>query len=141
VEEQIFQTIIDKNTITVPVTLVEHRIKTLIKRAQSVLERQGIVQPNDPQAEAALRDKVRPQAEKDVRLSYLLKAIAEQEKLEQVDSDFEDLKKKALAENKDQSEQVEKYFLEHRTTIRASLIEGKVIEFLKNNAKIKTVTE
>jgi trigger factor len=139
-EDQIFQALLDRNTFSVPPTLVEQRTLSLIRRTRQALERQGLVQPNDPKAEEALRERVRPQAEKDVRLSYLLKAIAEQEKLEDVGSDIDALKKKALEESKDKQETVEKYFKEHLTSIRASLIEGKVIEFLKKNAKIKTVT-
>jgi trigger factor len=141
VEDQLFQTLLDKNSFSVPPSLVEHRIKNLIRRAQQSLERQGLMAPNDPKAEEALRDKVRPQAEKDVRLSYLLKGVAEQEKLEDIQTEIEALKKKALEETKDKAEAVESYFKEHLSSIRASLIEGKVIEFLKKNAKIKTVTE
>ena len=87
-EDQLFQALLDKNTFSVPPTLVEHRIQTLIQRARTRLERQGMPQPNDPKTDAALREKVRPEAEKDVRLSYLLKAIAEQEKLENVDAEL-----------------------------------------------------
>jgi len=141
VEEQIFQGLLDKNTFTVPPTLVENRINALIRRTKLALERQGLVQPNDPKADAALRERVKPQAERDVRLSYLLKAIAEQEKLESVDEEIASLKKKALEESKDKQENVDKYFQEHLVSIRASLIESKVIDFLKKNAKIKTVTE
>ncbi len=141
VEEQIFQGLLDKNTFTVPPTLVEHRTTALIRRTKTALERQGLVQPNDEKADQALRERVKPQAEKDVRLSYLLKAIAEQEKLENVDEEIESLKKKALEETKDKKETVDNYFKEHVVSIKASLIESKVIEFLKKNAKIKTVTE
>ena len=140
-EDQIFQVLLDKNEFSVPPTMVEHRIKALISRAQRMMERQGLSKATDPQAEAAIREKVRPQAEKDVRLSYLLRAIAEQEKLEDVTTELEALKTKALTESQDKKEAVESYFKEHLTSIRASLMENKVIEFLKKNAKIKTVTE
>jgi trigger factor len=139
-EEQLFQALLEKNTFAVPPSMVEHRIQNLIARTRRMLERQGIPQPSDPKTDEALREKVRPQAEKDVRLSYILKGISEQEKLENVDTEFNDLKKKALEENKDQAG-VDKYFKEHLVSIRASLIESKVIDFLKKNAKIKTVTE
>jgi trigger factor len=136
-EEQLFQSLLEKNTFDVPASMVEHRTQTLIKRARTQLERQGIVQPNDPNADAALREKVKPQAERDVRLSYLLKGIAEQEKLEDVTTEFENLKTKAIEETKDKPEAVETYFKEHLVSIRASLIESKVIDFLKKHAKIK----
>ena len=102
---------------------------------------QGLVAAGDKQAEETLREKSRPQAEKDVRLSYLFKSIAAQEKLEATHEDVDVLKKKALEETKDNPTQVDKYFLERDLAIRASLTEGKVLEFLKNNAKIKAAKE
>ena len=140
-EDQLFQALLDKNSFEVPPTMVEHRTQNLVKRNRSMLERQGLKLPNDPKADEALREKVRPQAEKDVRLSYLLKGVAEQEKLEDVSKEFEELKQKALSESQDKKDAVENYFKEHLVSIRASLLESKVIEFLKKNAKIKTVTE
>jgi trigger factor len=141
VEEQIDQALLDNHPFSVPPTLVEERTRTLTHRALSNLQRQSLVAPGDKQAEETLRAKSRPQAEKDVRLSYLFKSIAAQEKLEATQSDVEELKKKALEETKDNPQSVEKYFQERDLAIRASLTEGKVLEFLKNNAKVKTAKE
>lgn len=137
-EEQIYQGLLDNNAFSVPPTLVEDRATTLTRRAMQSLSRQGLVQPGDAQAEKTLAEKSRPQAERDVRLSYLIKAIAAQEKIEALDADVEVLKKKALEESKDQAENVEKYFREHDDSIRLSLKEGKVLDFLKANVKIKS---
>ncbi len=136
-EEQIYQALLDNNIFSVPPTLVEDRAVSLTRRAISQLSRQGLVQPNDPQAEKTLMEKSRPQAERDVRLSYLIKAIAAQEKLEAVEADVQALKKKALDESKDQSDNVEAYFKEHAHAIQVSLTEGKVLDFLKAGAKVK----
>jgi trigger factor len=141
VEEQLFQALLDTNSFPVPPTLVEERTKSLTQRALNNLMRQGLVQQGDAQAEKTILEKSKPQAERDVRLSYLLKSIATQEKLEAADSDIEDLKKKSLEENKDRADQVQKYFNEHAASIRASLTEGKVLEFLKKSAKIKAAKE
>jgi len=141
VEEQIDQTLVDNHKFSVPPTLVDERTRTLTHRALSNLQRQGLVAAGDKQAEVTLREKSRPQAEKDVRLSYLFKSIAAQEKLEATQADVEALKKKALEETKDNPQSVEKYFQERDLAIRASLTEGKVLEFLKNNAKVKTAKE
>lgn len=141
VEDQLFQSLLDDHRFSVPPTLVEERIRTLLQRTRQRLERQGLLQPNDPQAESALRDNVRPQAEKDVRLSYLLKAIAAQENLEAKEEDMDTLRKKALEENKEKTDAVETYFKDRDLAIRASLTEGKVLDFLKRHAKIKVVNE
>jgi len=136
-EEQIYQALLDNNSFTVPPTLVEDRAVTLTRRAMQSLSRQGLVQPGDAQAEKTLAEKSRPQAERDVRLSYLIKAIAAQEKIIATDADVDALKKKALDESKDQAENVEKYFKEHDDSIRISLAEGKVLDFLKAHVKLK----
>lgn len=141
VEEQIYQALLDGNSFPVPQSLVEERAQTLTKRAISQLARQGLIKPDDAQAQKTLSEKSRPQAEKDVRLSYLLKSIASQEKLEANQEDVDKLKQKALEENKDQTAQVEKYFAERDLSIRASLTEGKVFEFLKTNAKTKATKD
>lgn len=141
VEDQIFQFLLDNHRFSVPPTLVEERTRALIQRARASLERQGLLQPNDAQAETALRERVRPQAEKDVRLSYLLKAIAAQENLEATTQDIDKIKKDALEDAKTKADEVEKYFQEHDHTVRATLTEGKVMEFLRNNARIKTTSE
>ncbi|MFA5976006.1 MAG: trigger factor [Elusimicrobiota bacterium] len=141
VEDQIHQGLIDNHKFDIPPTLVVERVQTLTQRALSHLQRQGLVQAGDKQAEATILEKSRPQAERDIRLSYLLRAISVQEKLEATEADVQELKKKALAENKDQSESIEKYFQERDLSIRASLTEGKVLEFLKNNAKVKTAKD
>jgi len=141
VEEQIFQALVDAHKFAIPPTLVEERVGTLTRRALSNLQRQGLVASGDKQAEETIREKSRPQAEKDVRLSYLLKAIAAQEKLEAGQADVDELRKKALEETKDKPENVDKYFQERDSAIRASLTETKVLDFLKKNAKIKVAKE
>jgi trigger factor len=137
-EEQLHQALLEENVFSVPPTLVEERTRALTQRALANLIRQGLVKEGDAQAAQTLLEKSKPQAEKDVRLSYLLKSIAAQEKLDATEADILELKNKALAENKDKTADVEKYFQEHNYSILASLTEGKVLEFLKNTAKIKT---
>ncbi len=137
-EEQIFQALLDHHKFSIPQTLVEERTQTLARRMVSNLQRQGLIGQSDPQTEKTLQEKCRPQAEKDVRLSYILKAIAAQEKLEAGQADLDELKNKALSETKDNPASVDKYFQERDLAIRASLTESKVLDFLKKNAKIKS---
>ena len=137
VDDQLYQALVDHHAFTVPTTLVEERNHALTQRAIQNLSRQGLISAEDAKAQATLKEKTRPQAEKDVRLSYLLKAIAAQEKLEAVDADVEELRKKALDDKDAKPAEIDKYFQERDLSIRASLTEGKVLEFLKKHAKIK----
>jgi trigger factor len=137
-EDQLFQALIDNHSFSVPATLVEERNRALTQRALYNLSKQGLVSAEDAQAQATLKEKTKPQAEKDVRLSYLLKAIATQEKLDATAADVEDLHKKALDDKDAKPAEIDKYFQERDLSIRASLTEGKVLDFLKKHAKIKT---
>jgi len=136
-EDKLYTALLDEHTFNVPTSLVDERNKALAQRALYNLARQGLVSMEDKKAAATLEEKSRPQAEKDVRLSYLLKSIANQEKLEAGNEDVEELKKKALAEKEANAAEIEKYFQERDISIRASLTEGKVLDFLKKHAKIK----
>lgn len=137
VEDQLYQALIDNHSFAVPTALVEERNRSLTQRALHNLSRQGLISAEDAQAQATLKEKTRPQAEKDVRLSYLLKAIAAQEKLDATDADVEELRKKALDDKDAKPAEIDKYFQERDLSIRASLTEGKVLDFLKKHAKIK----
>jgi len=138
VEDQLYQYLVDNHTFSVPQALVEERNRALTQRALYNLSKQGLVSTEDQQAQATLKEKTRPQAEKDVRLSYLLKAIAAQEKLEATGGDVEELRKKALDDKDAKPAEIDKYFHERDLSIRASLTEGKVLDFLKKHAKVKT---
>ena len=137
-EDKLYDALLAEHDFKVPPTLVAERNRALTQRSLYNLARQGLVSVQDKQAEATLLEKTKPQAEKDVRLSYLLKAIATQEKLEAGEADIEELKKKALGEKDADVKEIEKYFREKHASVIASLTEGKVLDFLKANAKIKS---
>jgi FKBP-type peptidyl-prolyl cis-trans isomerase (trigger factor) len=105
------------------------------------LVRNGLISPDDVASDAALKEKVRPQAEKDVRLSYLFKSVAVQEKIDVTPEDINEMKEKTLASNADNKEAVEKYFTENDLAIRASVLEKKIVDFIKQHAKMKVVED
>ena len=80
------------------------------------------------------------EAEKNVRLSYILNSICVEEKIEVSDNDLEEAKKKMLDANSERKEDVEIYFKKNKTNILASIKEDKIFRFLVDNAKI-TETE
>ena len=80
---------------------------------------------------------IHEEAEKDVRLSYILNAIYLSENLTVVDADIEAEKNKMRTSNPGKESAVNKYFIEKKENIMLSLKEQKLFEFLINNAKIK----
>jgi len=80
------------------------------------------------------------EAEKNVRLSYILNGIYTQEKLTVSEEDLLADKQKMLDSNPTRKDDVEKYFNENKENISAALKEEKIFKFLIDNAKI-TETE
>ena len=76
------------------------------------------------------------EAEKNVRLSYILNGICVEEKIEVSDKELDDEKQKMLDSNPTRKEDVENYFKENKANIAASLKEEKIFKFLLDNAKI-----
>ena len=87
------------------------------------------------QAEASDK-KYAEEAEKNVRLSYILNGICIDEKIEVGDKELDEEKQKMLDSNPTRKEDVENYFKENKANIAASLKEEKIFKFLVDNAKI-----
>ena len=81
--------------------------------------------------------RMQPSVEKDLRIGYLVHAIAKKENLVATEQDLQTELKKALEQNPKQKTQIEKFFTERKEEILASLNEKKVFEYLKTNAKVK----
>lgn len=140
VERQIVDSLLDSNKFDVPESIVLQQKQYLIKRMSDYMKSQGA---NDEfiakQVEASDKNYAQ-EAEKNVRLSYVLNSICIEEKIEVSDKDLEEEKKKMLDSNPTRKEDVENYFKENKTNIAASIKEDKIFKFLVDNAKI-TETE
>lgn len=137
VEKQVVEYLVEKNVFEVPKSLIAHQKESLVERMKEYMQKQGAPKEYiDKQAE--LGDaKFNEEAEKNVRLSYILNTIYTNEKLEVTEQDLEEEKKKMKEANPGRDEAVEKYFSDHKANISISLKETKLFKFLFDNAKIK----
>lgn len=132
--QQIDQALLEANKFPVPPTLAEHQLEQTMHRVLRRLGMRGL-----PEAETAkLREKLRSQSEDEVRLSFVLEAVARQEKISVGDEDFQkELDKNlAQAENEDQKKDVREFFSQRKDGILSSLKDRKVLEFVRKSAKI-----
>ena len=75
IEKQIVEYLIEKNKFEVPQSLVEHQRENLINRMREYMQNQGAPKEFiDKQAEQG-QEKFKEEAEKNVRLSYILNSI------------------------------------------------------------------
>ena len=135
-ETQMMDHLVKENEIPVPDSLVEMQLSSLLERAKDMMLRQGM-KPDTDGKEAGLREKYRPQAERQVRVSYILSGIAKQENLAATDAEVGLELEKYKAKNPERAKDVEAYFAEHGDHVRAQMTDEKVVKFITENAKIK----
>lgn len=119
-----------------PPSLVAGQLERLTQRVQEQL-----VGPNRelPQEEfQKLSEKLAPRAEAEVRLSFLLRKIAEAEKIETTQQDLDGELNRALEESpsEDRKRGIRKFFEEHADEIKGMIRDRKVVGFIKENAAI-----
>lgn len=141
-EQQITDKLLEDNKFQVPLSLIEKQVETLVHRQRSRLSRQGIPEKDQSALLDGLKGDVRIQAEKDVRLAFILNAVSEHEKIDVTDEDVT----KKIDEIVAKSHPNDRPTLEK--TLRGSYIEqmrqdmrdSKLFDFLINVSKIKDIS-
>lgn len=141
VEKQVMDHLVAANVFPVPESLVEDQLNHLLERMAEYYHRQGLPssawEKNLPQ----WREKYKEEAERNVRLSYILNAIGKDEKIEVTDEDLAKEQDEVKKANAGKEADVEKYFTEHTNDIKSRMREEKIYKFLLDNAKIKEETK
>jgi len=135
-DRQIMDFLLEKNKFEVPQSLVRSQKGVLEERMANYMKSQGAPQEYIDQQIVAESKKFMEEAEKNVRLSYILNSIYENEKLALTDADFESEKTKMKEAYPGKESSVEKYFAEKKEDIAISLKEKKLSDFLLANAKV-----
>ena len=84
-------------------------------------------------------ERIRPSVEKDLRLGYIVHAIAKKENLEATQADWKAELDKSLssADKKTDTTKIKAFFDERKDQILATITERKVFDYLKKEAKYK----
>lgn len=139
-EKQVIEGLLSRNLFEVPPSQIEQRAKDLTGHLKKFLMERGAAMSDWEPNEAKMMDKNRPEAERQVRTSYILGRLLEAEKIVVSDEDL-DGKVKSLVENSTvgQRADVEKWTNERRENIRAQMREEKLFDFLIQNANVTDV--
>jgi trigger factor len=140
VEKQMLGHLVTANDIPVPDSLVEEQLNHLLKRMEEYLRRQGMNRDEWNKNIDRWREKYRPEAERNVRVSYILTGIGEAEKLNVSDEDLAAELQRLKNASPERQEDTEKYFAEHKARIASNLREDKILKFLLDNARVKEET-
>ncbi|MGA9524193.1 MAG: trigger factor [Myxococcaceae bacterium] len=135
--DQLIDKLLEKNAFEVPRAMVDRGVQLMLESAIRNMASQGL----DPRQLnfdfQALREEIRPRAEKEVKGSLLLEAIAEKQGLQATDEDVEKKLEQLAEENSIALSQVRKQFRDpdSRESLALRIREEKTIEFLKSRAK------
>jgi trigger factor len=136
VTAQIEDALIKNNTFDMPESLVEYHTHIAV---ENFIKRMFAGQKTEftEENKKAFAARMRPTVEKDLRIGYIIHAIAEKEKLQAAEADWQTELDKAIAANPKDEKKVREFFTDKKQDILASLDERKTFEFLKAKAVIK----
>lgn len=136
-EKQLIDGLLQRNLFSVPASQVEERTKHLTEQLKHFLREQGASEEEWKTNQDKMLERNRPEAERQVRLSYILGKIIEEEKLTVSDSDVEvQVRKIVDSIAPERRSDAEKWMDGRRDTLRAQLREERLFDFLIQNAKV-----
>jgi trigger factor len=138
-EEQIRQGLLEKNPFEVPRTLVDREVVSMIEDTAGRLVSQGIDLKKVSLDFEKMKERYAPNAERSVRLSLLLAAIAEKEGIDVPYSEIEAEMKEMAARSGIEYEKIREMYgdEERMDNLRNRLLEKKAMAYLLESAVAK----
>lgn len=136
VSQQLEEALLKSNKIPLPPSLVEAQLEHMLERARSQF--MGPKGKFTEKQEAELREKLRPRAEDELRIAYLIPAIAEKEKLkvEAADVATELEKNLASADTEAKKDEVRRFFEQKKESVESMLRDRKAMLFIREKAVV-----
>ena len=138
VENGILNKLIDNHAFKVPSGFVSRQLELMVEDAKKRLESKGLKREELDKRDAELREKFKGDAERQVKLLFVLDAIATAEKIDTNDADLAEAYKAMAAQAGKTEEFVREHYEKEELVdnLRDKIREGKTIRFLLDNAKI-----
>lgn len=142
-EEKLIISLIKNNPITVPQTRVDSRLNYLVARAKSYITQQGFELSKVGLSDDELRKKYQDESRKQVQLSYIFNAISKKENIQVTEEEIAEEMENIVNATKESASsgdkvKVKEYLMKNKEGIFQKLMERKIFNFLKENAKIIT---
>lgn len=142
-EEQCLQALLQSHAVPLPPSLIEEQQRAALDSFAQRLQEQGVHEAEIAKKLEEARPEAHQEAERRVRLFFLIEAVARQQKLFVTEGDIAaELRAIAAANSTDgrtiTAEQVREHLEQENRLgeLRLSLLERKVRDFLRENAKI-----
>jgi len=135
----LLQELIRRNPFECPSAMIERGVDMMIQGGIDRMARQGIDVRQLGMDFDNLRGEMRPKAEEEVRGSLLLEAVADKEKIEPTEADFQKRLEELAKENEVPVERVKEIFrrADQREGLMMRLREEQTVAFLESKAQIE----
>lgn len=135
---QLENALVAANTFELPQSLVEEYTESSL---HNFVHSMTQLDPHKLTAEQhkMFEERIRPSVEKDLKIGYIVHAIAKKENLQATEADWQAELDKSLADNKQTADEkkIKTFFTERKDQIIATLTERKVFDYLKKEANYK----
>jgi len=139
VQNDLISSLIEKNPFDLPPSLTNREIEYMITEAQRDLSLQGLSLDKLRISPDELRERYREKAERRVRASLLLEALAKKEGIVVKDEEVEERLKLIAIRTRQEVEKIKAYYQKEEKieSLKMQLLEEKSLDFLTEKAKIK----
>lgn len=137
-QNEILESLAKSSSFALPKGMVERRLSQLVEQALRNMLYQGTRQEDALKEKDAIREKLKSEAEKQVRLSFILDEIATREKLEVTEKDLEQKFEDIAREVKQPKERVIEYYAKEHLVegLAVQVLNQKTARFLREKAEI-----
>ncbi len=137
-ENQLLNKLMDDNVFSVPSSFVKRQLEQMVENAKRKLQEKGFKKEELDKKDAEFREKFKKDAERQVRLLFILDEIARNEKIEVERKDVEDAFKAIAAQVGKSEEEIKAYYEKEDLVdnLEEKVREEKTIAFILKNAKI-----
>ena len=140
VESQLLDELMKKAKFDVPAGMVERRLNALVEEGIRTLVYRGLSEEEAKKKRDELRSKLGPQAERDVRVSFLLDEIAKRENITASEPDLEERYRKWSERFKRPLEEIKSFYAQDddkKASLMYQVEQEKTIQWIKNKAVMK----
>ena len=143
VEKQVVDRLLEGNPFPVPASMVQRHTEFLLNRQRERLGQQGLSKEDSEKMIERLKADAQKEAEREVRLAYIMNALAEAENISPTEDEVEARISSILGQSQPQERiQIEKALKGgYRDRIMTEVREAKLFTWLIDNAKVKEVAE
>ena len=137
VENQIYKILLESHAFDVPASLVENQALRLVQETKQRLAQQGYKKEDLDTQDDKLKESVKGRALDNVRLFFIMQSIAQQEKIEVVESDIDKRVAEIASHTKEDQVKVRQRLKENNLldSLKEQALHDKVAEFLIAQAK------